>query len=346
MPVKRYFPGLNAIRAYAALSVVFGHLANWSQVSLPLNAFILDGNDAVGLFFVLSGFLIGTLLIEEHERTGTINLPHFYQRRARRILPLYLLVIVLTVLLAPQQITLAGLLVVLTFTGDLSRMALGAFSVYWSLAVEEKFYLFAPLLLRRFSVPMLALTVIVVRGLLMIVFAGNADVIYVLTMLRFDAMALGVFGAWLVYRQRPLLSRLYRLELPALVLALAVIVFTPLARFYLFDLALSLVFMVIIVSTASKPRPLFCIKRGVLDRVGVLSYGIYLYHTLFIQTANGLSFTAFAALGALPAALAYVVAYYGFVVGGTLLAAHLSYYHFEQPFLRQKQSVKRTPVVA
>lgn len=96
-----HLPGLNGLRALAALTVLWGHVfqrdfGNWGieGYSLPLLRF-----DGVTLFFVISGFLITFLLLNEHERSRTISVPKFYMRRVLRIWPLYYvyMVIALTV---------------------------------------------------------------------------------------------------------------------------------------------------------------------------------------------------------------------------------------------------------
>ncbi len=90
-----YFPGLNGLRALAALSVLWGHTFQdtfgiWKTSAgniLPShNFFSIDG---VTLFFVISGFLITYLLLKELDKTNTINIPKFYMRRILRIWPIY-----------------------------------------------------------------------------------------------------------------------------------------------------------------------------------------------------------------------------------------------------------------
>jgi peptidoglycan/LPS O-acetylase OafA/YrhL len=163
--VKRlgYRPELDGIRAVAISLVVLDHF------------FGLDGGGSAGvrLFFVLSGFLITTLLLEEHAATGSIKLGAFYRRRARRLLPALaalLLVYVgfqaghLGISRAAERVALAGsyvsnFAVAFRVHDVISGTALGPL---WSLAQEEQFYAFWPLLLiavirsRRFLTYLLA----------------------------------------------------------------------------------------------------------------------------------------------------------------------------------------------
>ncbi|MFI6099396.1 acyltransferase family protein [Lentzea sp. NPDC051213] len=140
LALKR-FPALDGVRAIAALMVVFFHYGGpeW-----------LQGWLGVQVFFVLSGFLITTLLLREQARNGRVSLRNFYRRRAFRILPVYFVVLF---------VTAAGLLIAgqfwqnplgrdfplyLTFFNEFGHG--GAYGQSWSLGVEQKFYLVWPLL--------------------------------------------------------------------------------------------------------------------------------------------------------------------------------------------------------
>lgn len=140
LALKR-FPALDGVRAIAALMVVFFHYGGPG---------FLQGWLGVQIFFVLSGFLITTLLLREQARTGRIGLRDFYRRRAFRILPVYFVVLFATA---------AGLLIAgqfrqnplgqdfplyLTFLNEFGHG--GAYGQSWSLGVEQKFYLVWPLL--------------------------------------------------------------------------------------------------------------------------------------------------------------------------------------------------------
>jgi len=152
----RTFRGdIEGLRAIAVIVVIFDHLLGW-----PSGGFI-----GVDIFFVISGFLITSLLLKEHARTGRISLVDFYRRRVRRILPVSLLVLVVTVaigfLLLPSARALStlwdGIYSALfvanwhfAFVGTDYLQATNAVSPlqhYWSLAVEEQFYFVWPFVL-------------------------------------------------------------------------------------------------------------------------------------------------------------------------------------------------------
>ncbi len=145
--------GLDGLRALAIAGVLVYHLsASW----LP------GGFLGVDVFFVVSGFLITTLLVREHHRTGRIALGEFWVRRARRLLPALLLCVLTSVLIA--RLVSQDLLVdvgrqmvgALTFSTNWLEVTAGTsyfdqtapqlFMNFWSLAVEEQFYLAWPLL--------------------------------------------------------------------------------------------------------------------------------------------------------------------------------------------------------
>src|SRR5882757_5612901 len=92
---SNYFPSLDGFRALSVILVVTHHLA--LQVNSPVYYFFINGPLGVDIFFVISGFLITTLLLKEKIATGSISLRKFYARRVLRIFPAaysYLIVII------------------------------------------------------------------------------------------------------------------------------------------------------------------------------------------------------------------------------------------------------------
>lgn len=146
----RRFPGLDGLRAIAATMVIFYHFGgpNWT---------FLSGWVGVYLFFVLSGFLITTLLLREQDRTGRISLSNFYVRRVFRILPPYLVILggIIAYVALRAELHERGfpraLAYYLTFLNEFLPGAFTAednfFSGSWTLGIEEKFYLVWPFLL-------------------------------------------------------------------------------------------------------------------------------------------------------------------------------------------------------
>jgi peptidoglycan/LPS O-acetylase OafA/YrhL len=103
---RTYFPGLNALRFIAATLVIFHHLEQYKfwgkQESLWGQSFIdALGHKPVSLFFVLSGFLITYLLLEEKRDKKSINIKQFYLKRIFRVWPLYFLIVIIALTIVP-----------------------------------------------------------------------------------------------------------------------------------------------------------------------------------------------------------------------------------------------------
>jgi peptidoglycan/LPS O-acetylase OafA/YrhL len=142
---KRVF-GLDILRFCAVMSVVIGHSIDLlpNYLSYPLSVFVVDG---VAIFFVLSGFLIGGILIKIID-TKEVNwklLLNFWIRRWFRTLPNYLLILILLALY--YRIEIALFLKYALFSQNLTTMHPWFFPEAWSLSIEEWFYLLIPFLI-------------------------------------------------------------------------------------------------------------------------------------------------------------------------------------------------------
>ncbi len=183
-----YRPGLDAIRALAIAVVVASHLDG------------LDDRGALGwpgvtVFFVLSGFLITRLLLEERARTGGIDLRSFWRRRAARLLPAAFLVILVVTLASPSiPRAIAAGTYVTNWVLISGVVILGPLSHYWSLAVEEQFYLLWPLALPFLVRPRLLLLAATAITLWRIVQPDLARALFA-TDTRFDALLIGAAAA-------------------------------------------------------------------------------------------------------------------------------------------------------
>jgi peptidoglycan/LPS O-acetylase OafA/YrhL len=177
-----YLPGLDGLRALAVIAVLAFHLGYWRGGYLGVDA-----------FFVLSGFLITRLLLEERERWGSYSLPRFWIRRVRRLVPALLLVLITVAVVGSRlwpdlRSTIradgsAALLYVANWhaiatSGYFARLsAPSPFEHLWSLAVEEQFYIVWPLLfwvLLRWSGARLRTVAAVVGGLAVASYAWMA----------------------------------------------------------------------------------------------------------------------------------------------------------------------------
>ncbi|HEY9679253.1 MAG TPA: acyltransferase [Drouetiella sp.] len=159
---------LDGVRALAILSVLTFHSGG------PLGAIVCKRGGWLGvdIFFVLSGFLITGILLKERARTNTISLKHFYLRRALRLTPVYVLFIAITILTSAhycQNIWAAigvAALYMVDYDVALSwgNIAGSGLEIAWSLAVEEKFYLVWPTLMKTFRNNLPQVTAAIICG--------------------------------------------------------------------------------------------------------------------------------------------------------------------------------------
>lgn len=134
---------LDGLRTLAVSLVVVNHSVAW----------FAGGGIGVNIFFVLSGYLITSLLLTERERTGGVRLGHFYMRRVLRLYPALLAMLAVTALVL-GGVALRSVLIAGTYTTNLfmtfAQDAVAPYGHTWSLALEEQFYLLWPLLLPLF----------------------------------------------------------------------------------------------------------------------------------------------------------------------------------------------------
>jgi peptidoglycan/LPS O-acetylase OafA/YrhL len=160
------FPALDGLRAIAAIWIIGLHTVSmagsfWVDATRDVNVFskedftvvanspllrvLVKGDMGVDLFFVLSGFLIATILFKEHGRTGTVDIGRFYRNRFLRLAPAYLVAMGLFAVWGRGSTASvwSNILYVNNFVPTYQQFMLHA----WSLAVEEQFYLIFPLAL-------------------------------------------------------------------------------------------------------------------------------------------------------------------------------------------------------
>src|SRR5438477_6608379 len=138
---------LDGLRALSVSLVVLGHLAKTTGAPRWLDSTGPYAHFGVRVFFVISGFIITHLLLQEHQQTSAIDLGAFYARRFFRIFPAaYVFMACMTVLLWPT-LTAADILSSFAYISNYRSERPWVFGHLWSLAVEEQFYLLWPLAL-------------------------------------------------------------------------------------------------------------------------------------------------------------------------------------------------------
>jgi peptidoglycan/LPS O-acetylase OafA/YrhL len=149
---SRNIPSLDGMRAISILLVIVAHSSrNFSAwIKIPLGSYLLFAHTGVSVFFVISGFLITSLLLREQDATGTISLGRFYLRRACRIFPpfyIYLGIIFALTVAGAFHAPLRAFLFAATYTSNYYLGPDGGFAGIqhiWSLSVEEQFYVLWP----------------------------------------------------------------------------------------------------------------------------------------------------------------------------------------------------------
>jgi peptidoglycan/LPS O-acetylase OafA/YrhL len=342
VPVKfGYNPGLDGLRALAVAGVIAAH--GQYQAS--------GGYHGVTVFFVISGYLITSLLMAEFENTGKINFLHFYWRRFVRLGPALIVVVAVTVLFlliigVPIATWWTGVLFSLTSTTDLfAAFSNGApFSEYftytWSLGIEEQFYLFWPLLLLVFLrwgkfIPTLVALVLGIVGVWLFRFYltshdAPASVVNFGPLTHVDALFLGCGIAIVItrYPNSALLRRISDIVGPLGVLALIVLLFHPHIGGVVNEYgATALAAAAIVAWVAFVPERWFSRALGFwpLAFLGRLSYSMYLWNIVLLGAFQHYFF------GLAPSSYRAGP----FWIASVLLMAYLSYTFIEQP-LRKK----------
>ncbi|MGC2168032.1 MAG: acyltransferase [Acidimicrobiales bacterium] len=348
LSLTKHWPGLDGMRAVAVLAVVGYHLA--------LPHFDSGGFLGVDVFFVLSGFLITSLLIGEKMATGVVNMRDFAARRALRLLPALLAVILLAVaaVLTIRGVsfyrhdTLFDIPAVLFFVGNwlipLSGHLnqLGLFTQTWSLSVEEQFYLIWPICLvatmGRFPRARIAFGLLLLVGLewivrLALVLSGASYArIYYSTFFHSDGLLLGASLALLASER--LLPSKFATSRRLPWLALGIIIAMMLAGYGSLPYGWAIMTPITVAATALVIASVTSGSASPLSRslsvkpllwIGKRSYGIYLWHATILWI-----------IAATPFYGSHVYLADVFVVALTFGAAAASYALIERPALRLK----------
>ena len=301
-----YIRQLDSVRAIAVLFVVLWH---WAGKSILSPGFHL-GHLGVEIFFVLSGFLITQILLQNRNKAEQAGpdkkhlLRSFYARRILRIFPIYYLTILLTFLLhRPFQIDLtkSELAASLSYTSNFfiytTRYWPGGTSHFWSLAVEEQFYLFWPLFMLFIPKKFLGHCIIlfILLGFFSQYLFPDPDFGKTLLTSCFSYLGMGALLGWFItYRARYLLVFYKTVSLVTLLFFLYhfLPVKMPLPGNLVsgcFHALIALwVITHILVSGNQKTWLTFILNNKLLMQIGKVSYGIYLYHILFGYVAGDL----------------------------------------------------------
>ncbi|EMU9945789.1 acetyltransferase [Staphylococcus pseudintermedius] len=349
----RYMPGLDGVRAVAVIAIIIYHLnPQW----------LSGGFLGVDTFFVISGYLITSLLLTEYHNTGKIELMSFWLRRVKRLIPAVLFlvmgVIVLSLIFMPTEIqkvradSIAAIFYVSNWwyimqnVDYFEQFAVQPLKHLWSLAIEEQFYLVFPIVLlsllsfirRLKSIRIIFLILLVISMIaMMVLYVPNENVarVYFGTDTRIQTLLMGVLLAlvWPPFQLKAKVNRQMRTMIDtAGVVGLAILFIcfkfvseTNSILYYGGFFLISTVTLLVIASSVH-PSGYFAKFLGnkVFTFIGSRSYSLYLWHYPIIVLIHH-QFVQ----GQIPP-LVYVVEILLMV-----LMAEFSYKFIEQPFRKE-----------
>jgi peptidoglycan/LPS O-acetylase OafA/YrhL len=363
---KIYFEHLDGLRFFCFLAVFFFHSFHTENPSIEENSLFATvkhhvfGNGFLGVnfFFVLSGFLITYLLIEERRLKGKINILNFWLRRILRIWPLYFACVFIGFVVFPLAKSMAGGIPVesanpwyyIGFINNFDYIAKGlpdapGLGVLWSIAIEEQFYLVWPLVLSVFPIKKYWIPfVIIIAGSLVYRAFHDVHILHEMhTLSCIGDMAIGAMGAWLLL-ERPQFFKAIE-QLPRAVIVSAYILFfmiflfrdeLMLDNYYMriFERAvLAVTILVIIMEQCFSENSFY--KMGnfkAVSRLGLITYSLYCIHFMVISATygvinkTGMNQQVWQVL-LIPTLISFII---------TFVVSRFSYKYFESPFLKLK----------
>ncbi len=345
---------LDFVRGFAALMVFARHAfcgsmigRSWTGVARFVDSASRACFTGVDVFFVLSGYIITTLLISRINRKDYFS--GFYIRRARRILPAYLIVLIVFSIVTPHSGPFVFFSLLFFSNGTYLFGDFPTYAVLWSLSVEEHFYLFWPYLMKKVSRSILiAVLVVCIVGepaLRMALFSHISTGALQLTWLRLDGLALGALLALLL----PMATDAMRTWVKRYCTAPAVI-----GVLLSFSIAIagsrrndrwaaSVVFTAVSLLTFSSIGYLLAFRgtrwvawarfRPVVY-MGTISYSFYLYHDFVLRAFDGtMRHFHVDALASSTAAFPGIVVRAGITLLLSVAISSLSFYLIERPIM-------------
>lgn len=347
--MRKHIPSLNGLRAISILMVIIGHIdqKNLNDFFYSRWPMLIDAQLGVNVFFVISGFLITTLLLQEEAQTQTISLKSFYIKRSFRIFPIYytlLGVYLVLQLIGLLQFTAQSWLTALTYTKYLNWHADWEMGHLWSLSIEEQFYLLWPFVFkfaRKYRMHFAFAIILIVPALRMLYVKNQYEWMNDLTLFqRVDAIMWGcVFAMYhdklLAFTQRMAAKAKFWLWIPFLAIP-ALSAFSLLNHYYdmhlgwlivpfgnttgtIADIAIG--FIILITIHYSNNIVFKTLNAKPLDYIGKLSYSLYIWQQIFFSAKLG--FTDMFPLNVVLIAI----------------VALMSFYLIEKPFLKLRFKV-------
>jgi peptidoglycan/LPS O-acetylase OafA/YrhL len=374
-PTKSFFPNLDGLRFFAFFAVFINHAMNclgYSNQSVYFNFtkkhFLMNGDLGVSFFFVLSGFLITYLLLQEKENAQKINVKHFYMRRILRIWPLYFFIVFLCLVVLPLfsnglpahfpiglNIHKLNPWFYLTFTGNFDYLYHGIsnvlIGVLWSVSVEEQFYLFWPLIVAFIPVKYLLPTFLsIIAGAIAFRFFyanGRVMIIKYHSLSSISDLATGAVIAYLSTKNN-FIEGVRRIPKYLIIIVYCIGFFLLPFRFYTWKFAfyyshaasivpvlLSSFFAFIILEQNYADHSFYKVSKSkYISSLGKYTYGMYCYHIIvFFLVTYGFYLAGINTVGMNKYTWLMIITISFFL---TILLSKFSYHYFESQFLRMK----------
>lgn len=344
-----HLSGLNGLRAIAAISVVIGHVfqdtfGNWGISGLHLPIF----KGGVTLFFVISGFLITYLLLQEKKKINDVKIGAFYMRRILRIWPIYYLYIlvciaVLAFMGLSDTILTEKLWWYLFFAANipfLSATGIPMIVHFWSIGVEEQFYLFWPWLAKfskRYLIPIICVVGIVWFSMKLgswVAFTNKSLIYKFFNVTKFHCMMLGALGAVLYDKKNKYYIKIFSNKIGQIIVWLLFLlsgVWGDYVPAIIREEVIAVMSLFLITGQACSSS-FINLENKACDYVGKISYGIYVIHPLLIFVSS----YAYRMLEITLPTWLQAIGIYTYVILATILVANLSYHYVEKPFLKLK----------
>ncbi len=321
------------------------------------------GSLGVIFFFVLSGFLITYLLMQEKAVKQTVAVKKFYIRRILRIWPMYYLVVLLGFLVLPNIHFIdnpylnkfldpnfaPNFALYLLFLPNLAFATFAAvphIGQTWSIGVEEQFYLLWPLIVKHsknvLKALLMVIGILIVLKVIVLVLCKqmpDSSVLKVvkpfLAMTKMESMAIGGIGAYYLFNGNEKIKWLMNngLMISAVIVIVGLVYFTPPIVQDAIYLVYSVLFLVIILNVSSNPKSVFKLENRMFKMLGNISYGIYMYHLIVIAFV----FAVLKYFGMeINDSFVSQLMVYSLTILITIFVSILSYSYFEKRFLNLK----------
>jgi peptidoglycan/LPS O-acetylase OafA/YrhL len=342
---NKYYPSIDGLRGFAILSVILYH----SSVHHPWNVWT-DATLGVHIFFIISGFLITTLLLKERVLKGSVSFKNFYIRRSLRIFPvayLYIFILIILGYLFHYPLTGTNILTTIFYLKNFPTAGTWQTGHFWTLSVEEQFYLIVPFILiantNRYIKLVIALFILVqiadYIGFNNIGIFYTNKFVHILTFIflaLLDRGSLFIFAgslfSVLIFKKIIIVERFKtQYYLSAFLFLCAVLIhFVRIVPNIPYLSSITFVILIGFVITINLYENNFLTKilsHPILVKLGILSYSLYIWQQLF--TTEQLWKGKFKYSDSIPLNLAAL-----------FIVACCSYYLFEVKFLRLKNRFK------